>query len=616
MIIFPKIQNLYRRKKYFVKLLITACTALLIIAIPLKLLIERVYTEIDKRTTSFYIERTGYFANQYFNSLEMMKNHANRIAFDKKIRVEILESNPWYKIEAIDNLNQYAYVAPMAESLIMNFKNSKLILTQNYTYNKDRFLSVFSSGNSDTYNQLENMLNFQYKKPYVASTFGGNGYDEGRLYFSVPISIESGKDKDAVIIYSLSKDSLSTSFLSLFNEYNCGLAIYSNNTLFYTNGVFDTDSMQGDRLAAFLEDTSIFSLKSSYKSQNFWIFKYIDMNTDLVFLTTIPEDIVYSNLLNFNKYINILIFSTSLLLFTFLLFSLYYSYYKPVRNIVRKHAIGSTEYIYDDLQAIESTLAQMHDEKVQMSERHLLLMEHVIENILYGKQIDDSRIEILDKSLGDRMFCVITVNNLKLNNNIREELTGVILSRLGLKVFITDILFENHVVIIIILDEQDSMLYISKKIRQILESCLKRDIIIGTGLVIKTLNDVRASYLASLEELKANTKAFSMQSMFCEILKYVNDNITNPDLTLSYVADQYDMSIYTFSRFFKEGMGIGFKEYTSLKRFELAKTLLLTTDKKINEISTETGFSSLNYFATWFKSMCGESPSNFIKSNR
>lgn len=97
------------------------------------------------------------------------------------------------------------------------------------------------------------------------------------------------------------------------------------------------------------------------------------------------------------------------------------------------------------------------------------------------------------------------------------------------------------------------------------------------------------------------------------IVKYVDNNFTDQNLSLMQVADNYNISVYTLSRLFKEITGVGFKEYVTEKRIELSKHLLSTTNKKVAEIAAEVGFGSVSHFIRVFKSNCGVSPSNYNK---
>lgn len=96
-----------------------------------------------------------------------------------------------------------------------------------------------------------------------------------------------------------------------------------------------------------------------------------------------------------------------------------------------------------------------------------------------------------------------------------------------------------------------------------------------------------------------------------EIIDYVNKNFNDQEICRTQVADKYGISIYTLSRLFKDKTGIGFKEYINAKRMEMARQLLITTDKTISEISSEVGFVDPDYFSKQFKANYEVTPSKF-----
>jgi len=109
----------------------------------------------------------------------------------------------------------------------------------------------------------------------------------------------------------------------------------------------------------------------------------------------------------------------------------------------------------------------------------------------------------------------------------------------------------------------------------------------------------------------AHTKSASKDQLNDSIVKFVDIHFTDPNLSLLQIADHYHISIYTLSRLFKEITGIGFKDYVTGKRIELARHLLMTTEKKVGDIAAEIGFGSVSHFNRVFKANCGMSPSKY-----
>ncbi|MEG1381226.1 MAG: helix-turn-helix transcriptional regulator, partial [Ruthenibacterium sp.] len=65
------------------------------------------------------------------------------------------------------------------------------------------------------------------------------------------------------------------------------------------------------------------------------------------------------------------------------------------------------------------------------------------------------------------------------------------------------------------------------------------------------------------------------------------------------------------SKIFKSETGITFIDYVIDKKLELSRKLLLTTDKKVEDISTEAGYSTSQYFISRFKRTYGFTPKEY-----
>lgn len=83
------------------------------------------------------------------------------------------------------------------------------------------------------------------------------------------------------------------------------------------------------------------------------------------------------------------------------------------------------------------------------------------------------------------------------------------------------------------------------------------------------------------------------------------------ELTLKKVADELHLSPSYFSSVFSKSAGVTFTEYVQKFRLNVAKHLLLSTDKPITEICFISGFSSFSRFSRVFKENVGISPSEF-----
>ncbi len=98
-----------------------------------------------------------------------------------------------------------------------------------------------------------------------------------------------------------------------------------------------------------------------------------------------------------------------------------------------------------------------------------------------------------------------------------------------------------------------------------------------------------------------------------EAKEFINNRIDNPP-TLHQISNQVNLNEFKLKRGFKELFGTTVFEYTQNCRMELAKQLLLDTDKTAKEIAYEIGYSSPQHFSKAFKNLFGVTPKSITKT--
>ncbi len=93
----------------------------------------------------------------------------------------------------------------------------------------------------------------------------------------------------------------------------------------------------------------------------------------------------------------------------------------------------------------------------------------------------------------------------------------------------------------------------------------------------------------------------------------VTSEYNNPELTLSLLAKKLNCSPNYLSSNIKKSLGKSFVELLVDARMNKAREQLLTTNKKIREISEECGFTNQHYFSYSFKKYFNQSPNAIRK---
>ncbi len=97
------------------------------------------------------------------------------------------------------------------------------------------------------------------------------------------------------------------------------------------------------------------------------------------------------------------------------------------------------------------------------------------------------------------------------------------------------------------------------------------------------------------------------------IEKYIDENYTDPNLSIHIIATYVNKSANYTRNIFKQIKGISISDYITKKRFSEVCRLLIETNLTAQAISQQTGMSSGSYFYTAFKKYTGYTPEQFRK---
>ncbi|MFS0726590.1 helix-turn-helix domain-containing protein [Paenibacillus sp. 1P07SE] len=125
-----------------------------------------------------------------------------------------------------------------------------------------------------------------------------------------------------------------------------------------------------------------------------------------------------------------------------------------------------------------------------------------------------------------------------------------------------------------------------------------------------------AEMFLAVAEISAERKKQGNSALIEGIIVYVQEEYTDPEISLKSVSDRFRISESYLSRFFKEHIGLPFSEYVEKLRMERAKYLLLHTEMSVSDIVQESGYHSSNTFGRAFKRSYGLSATAFRNSEK
>ena len=118
-------------------------------------------------------------------------------------------------------------------------------------------------------------------------------------------------------------------------------------------------------------------------------------------------------------------------------------------------------------------------------------------------------------------------------------------------------------------------------------------------------------YIAQLCERVERSQKETRRQLDEDILAFVNENITNNQLSIRMLAMHYGRSESYLSMRFKERVGMTFSAYVEQMRIQLASKMLAESGSSITEISERVGYSSSSAFGRAYKRVMGCTPSEY-----
>lgn len=122
------------------------------------------------------------------------------------------------------------------------------------------------------------------------------------------------------------------------------------------------------------------------------------------------------------------------------------------------------------------------------------------------------------------------------------------------------------------------------------------------------------SLIQSLIEIRAHKSDKS--AVIQDVIALVEKNIYNPNLTVEMIAEDVNLSVNYLRNIFKENTDKSLSGFITEKKLELTCSLLIESEMTIQEISETVGFTTKNYFFTFFKKHIGITPNQYRKEHK
>lgn len=110
-------------------------------------------------------------------------------------------------------------------------------------------------------------------------------------------------------------------------------------------------------------------------------------------------------------------------------------------------------------------------------------------------------------------------------------------------------------------------------------------------------------------DIKIDNKKLPLIKAMKKTIDYIEKNYSE-DITLAKAAKKANLSMFYFSRIFKDISGMNYKTYLNSVRVNKAESMIKTSNIPITDIAFECGFNSIRTFNRVYKAIKGDIPSN------
>ena len=143
-------------------------------------------------------------------------------------------------------------------------------------------------------------------------------------------------------------------------------------------------------------------------------------------------------------------------------------------------------------------------------------------------------------------------------------------------------------------------------------SAIKLDVL----SLFQNIDSFRANIIQILQSIctYGQKKQNNPQSdLYSRLIRHIDDHYLDYDFSLEQLSSQFGMSASALSTSFKKHMGIGFNEYLTQKKLDVARHMLRTSSVSVREIASVVGYHNESYFIKIFKTSDGVTPAQYRK---
>lgn len=121
--------------------------------------------------------------------------------------------------------------------------------------------------------------------------------------------------------------------------------------------------------------------------------------------------------------------------------------------------------------------------------------------------------------------------------------------------------------------------------------------------ISRLMYDICSQIMTDIEKREKETSI--------KIIDYINKHISDYDMDLTKLSDEFGLTGKQISRIIKESTGMAYKEYLTFVRISFARKMLIEDDASVADACKLAGFMNVSYFIKIFKRITGLTPADY-----
>lgn len=516
-----KAKNLFKRRAFMFKLLLSIVVFICIPLITLLIIFSRQSTdEFQKSNHESNLSVLHSTANTFSTQERILSQVALRMSLDDTIRKPLRHTATEYsEFAAAEALKNYGSEVLYVDHVGVYYASKGYLLVNGCKYTLQDWCCKVSSSDSVKADELVRFFNNLQTMDYFAV------HDGQTLLAARPVSLGAAGKDDAVAFFCIDAKAMEQSY-SVSAPPSGSFAIINSQGNYLIQGSGFESEISNSSLSTFFASGQDFCTAGS--DNQFLLYQYQDPASDFVFLLSVSKFEAEQKLVEFATQIRTTMFMALLLVCLSLTITIYINY-RPIYHLLKRHSPAEDKHeVRTELERLDSAFFALDE---RMSTQTDLLNEFMLGDLLFSNRVDRNLVRKYFADGQYQSYAVATALCTPLTSVQTKNLTERIESETECIIHITRIPYRPQTIIICLSRNMINPHSVQEGIFRAILSFLGEECFISMGTVVTDICELRSSYRSSLtansdpyaEEFEMGSKEFTVKCQSLVQCVYVGD---------------------------------------------------------------------------------------------